>query len=163
MAKDDQKSTSTPAQATATVAAAPAGPRITFSAPYVSTREEGAKVKATKTQPVATGIIEGLFPAPLTRLCINEVKLTLNKASRDLVVYLPAGGFGFNSTKHVGPRMVPLATPIMVAGREVTHQDDPEAVKECDKLNTAIKEAWVSMAGIPEAQRWGKTVPLVIR
>ncbi len=160
MANEQKKDTSAPAQATAAPAA---GPRITFTAPYVSTREEGAKVKATKTQPVATGVIEGLFPAALSLLCINEVKLTLNKATRDLVVYMPAGGFGFNSTKHVGPRMVPLTTKIVVAGREITHQDDPEAVKQCDKLTDAIKEAWVSMAGIPEAQRWGKTVPLHVR
>lgn len=78
---------------------------------------------------------------------------------REMRVYVPSAARGFY--KHVEPGKIKLAAPMIVDGRRVEYQDDPDGVAALEHITDALLDAWAE-ANRGGVTRWGVRIPLAI-
>lgn len=104
--------------------------------PIVTDPTDKAKRKPKGTQ-VARADITGVLPTPLDCLVIRDFGLAL-MPDRTVAVYMP--GSRWNHVISAG--RIALSAPIVVDGRSITHEDDPNGVTAVGLLEDAIRNAW---------------------
>lgn len=102
---------------------------------------------------LATAQLLGCFgSAPVT---VGGFVLALD--GRDIAVYMP----GSQYSRDIRPRQILIdGGPIEVAGKLVTHRDDPAGTKALVKLEQSIRDAWATANAT--AEPFGKEITLTL-
>lgn len=114
---------------------------VVFSRPAERPASAAGPARRSDRETLAqAAVIGGWRRADGTVMPLLSSGFAVARTGRSMTVYMPSGGGGFY--KHIEPKRVLLARPIVVNGKPVTHHDDPDGVEALDVLSDAILTAW---------------------